>query len=235
MKKYFIILISLLATCCWSCQDETGEFIKQLHTNSQLSKGAKACLSVAKDTAVAHICIAGGMNSYSLSFPNSGSYRALRDTLSELGQTELLDTLYARINRACEMMGDDVTTTFNSIIDDLTFSNPYDLVYGSNDTLTNYLRLYKESELQNSLTNALNTQLAATQASTTWNEIIILYNANSSVPLSIDLNAFILNGFLDAIFSEIAKEETLIRTDAAHRVTSTLKDIFGAIGENETE
>lgn len=235
MKKYVFILISLFAVCFWSCQDETGEFIDQLHTDAQLVKGARACLSIAKDTAVAHVCVANGMNAYSISFPNSGIYRAIRDTLSELGRTELLDTLYSRINRACEMMGDDVTNTFNTTIDKLSFDHPADLVYGPNDTLTSYLRLYKGNELQTSLSTALSTQLSATQATTTWNEIVILYNSTSTTPITLDLNAFIMNGFFDAIFTEMAKEEKLIRTDATHRVTSTLKDIFGTVGENETK
>ena len=231
MKKITFTLLVLLAALAWSCKDTSGDYIEQMYTDAMLSKGATACMTVAKDTAIAHVCVPDGMTPYAISFPNSGQYRAIRDTLSALGQSELLDTLYNRINRACELMGDNATTTFNTAINALVFENPSDLVYGSNDTLTHYLQLYKGIEIQNGLASALPTQFNTTGATNTWNEIIALYNANSTSTVTIDLNSFVAGRFMEALFTEMAAEELLIRTDASHRVTENLKKIFGELGE----
>ena len=231
MKKIIFTLFVLLAALTWSCKDTSGDYIEQMYTDAMLSKGATACMTVAKDTAIAHVCIPDGMNPYAISFPNSGQYRAVRDTLAELGRSDLLDTLYSRINRSCELMGDNATTTFNTAINALVFENPSDLVYGPNDTLTQYLRLYKGSEIQSGLASALSTHFNTTGANATWNEIIALYNANSTSTLVIDLNSFVAGRFMDALFTEMAAEELLIRTDASHRVTENLKKVFGELGE----
>lgn len=227
MKKFTFILISLLAVCSWSCQDDSGDYIGHLYTNDELGKAATSCMTVAKDTAVAHVCVVNGMENYRITFPNSGSYRAVRDTLASLNRSELLDTLYNRINRACELMGDDVTNTFNSSIGTITYNEPYDLIYGPKDTISNYFNLYRGQEVRTALTSALATQFANTGANTTWNEIVTLYNANSSTPLTINLSDFVAVRFCDAVITEMGKEEALIRTDSTHRTTPILKRIFG--------
>lgn len=227
MKKLTFILIAILAVCTWSCQDDSGEYIEHLYTDSELSKAATSCLTVAKDTAVAHICITNGMEAYRITFPNSGSYRAIRDTLANLNRSDLLDTLYNRINRACELMGDDATNALKSHIDALTFNEPYNLIYGPKDTISSYFNLYCGSKVRSSLTSALNVQFANTGATSTWNEIINLYNNNSTSPISIDLCDFVLVNFTDAIVTEMGKEEALIRSDSTHRVTPILKRVFG--------
>ena len=38
---------------------------------------------------------------------------------------------------------------------------------------------------------------------------------------------------MDALFTEMAAEELLIRTDASHRVTENLKKVFGELGEGD--
>lgn len=231
MKKLTFTLFVLLAALAWSCKDTSGDYIEQMYTDAMLSKGATACMTVAKDTAIAHVCVPDGMNPYAISFPNSGQYRAIRDTLSALGQSELLDTLYSRVNRACELMGDNATTTFNTAINAIVFENPSDLVYGPNDTLTHYLQLYKGNEIQSGLASALPTHFSTTGATATWNEIIALYNANSTSTVTLDLNSFVAGRLMEALFTEMAAEELLIRTDASHRVTENLKKIFGQLGE----
>lgn len=231
MKKITFTLLVLMTAFAWSCKDNSGDYIEQMYTDAMLSKGVKACMTVSKDTAAAHLCISEGMSAYAITFPNSGQYRAVRDTLNELGQSELLDTLYSRITRSCELMGDNAANIFNSAIESVVFNNPSDLVYGPQDTITHYLRLYKGNEIQSSVASALGTHFSTTGAASTWNEIIALYNANSTNTLTIDLNGFVATRFLEAFYTEMAAEELLIRTDASHRVTENLKKIFGEIGE----
>ena len=233
MKKIIFSLLVLMAALAWSCKDTSGDYIEQMYTDAMLSKGVKACMTVSKDTAAAHLCVAEGMNAHAISFPNSGQYRAVRDTLAALGQSELLDTLYSRITRSCELMGDNTTTIFNTAIEAVVFDNPSDLVYGPQDTITHYLKLYKGAEIQSSVSSALSTHFGTTGAISTWNEIIALYNANSTTTLTIDLNGFVAARFLEAFYTEMAAEELLIRTDASHRVTENLKKIFGEIGESK--
>lgn len=66
MKKIIFTLFVLLAALTWSCKDTSGDYIEQMYTDAMLSKGATACMTVAKDTAIAHVCVPDGMTPPSL-------------------------------------------------------------------------------------------------------------------------------------------------------------------------
>lgn len=229
MKRLFFILVMLLSVATWSCKDDSGEFIQQMRTDAELTKAARACLTVATDTAVAHVCVSGGMTATGnhISFPNSGLYRAVRDTLTALGRADLLDTLYNRLDRAGERMGDEVTTQFKAVINKMEFDDPSTLVYSESDTLTSYFRLYYENSLRSGLSAAFASDMQSVGATSAWNEIVTLYNGASAIPLSLDVQTFALTRFLNAVFAEISKEELLIRKNESHRVTETLENFFG--------
>lgn len=227
MKRIFVVVVALLSTLCWSCKDESGDFIEQLYTDADLSSAARSCLTVAKDTAVAHLCDTGLIQSsipYHIALPDDAQFRAIHDTLGD--NAALLTTLENQINAACEQMGNEVTSTFNTAISSLTFSDPSSLVYGSSDALTSYFQTCCESSLQSSLASTLASKMQASGATTTWNQIVTIYNNSGAGPLSYDLNAFVMKNFTPSIFTEMAKEEALIRSDKSHRVTSSLQNVF---------
>ncbi len=227
MKKIIFFVTSLLCLTCWSCQDESGDYIDQLFTNADLTSAARSCLNVAKDTAVAHLCgsdLLSASADYRIELPENSQFYALRDSLVD--GAILLDTLENQVNRACEKLGGEVTNVFKNKISALTFDDPSSLIYGSDNALTAYLQIYCETEFQNSLMPALNTQLAATGASATFNQILTRYFNTTGTPFVFDLSAYVMRNFTPSIFKEMEKEEKLIRHNASHRVTSSLENVF---------
>lgn len=227
MKKTVFFVTSLLCLICCSCQDESGDYIGQLFTDADLTSAARSCLNVAKDTAVAHLCAPGLLaegTDYRISLPNDGQFATLHVNLD--GQEFLFDSLENQMNRACENLGDDVTNVFKTTISSLSFGDPSALVYGSDNALTSYLQIYHEADFRNSLMSALNTQLAATGAAATFNQMLTQNFNASNTPFVFDLSAYVMRNFTSAIFNEMEKEEKLIRHDASHRVTSSLENVF---------
>lgn len=235
MKKSILLIASVLCLLFSACKDDSGDFVNQMFTDAELTSAARTCLSVAKDTAVAHLCDTGLMGEgtlHHIQLPDNATFRSIRDILIEQGQNQLLDQLEIQMNSACEQMGNGVTSTFNSTITDLTFEDPSSLVYGSNNALTTYLKLKYETTFQNSLLSSLEEKMVSTGAKETWRQILTTYmNAGGSV-FGYDLNAYVMQNFTSAIFAEMEKEEALIRTDASHRVAKNLKNVFGEVGES---
>ena len=230
MKKTILILTSLLCMICISCQDESGDFIQQMFTDSELTSAARSCLTVSKDTAVSHLCDTDLLNTnetYRVTFPDNVDFRSLRQVLETQGQSQLLTLLETQMNAACELMGDNVTSTFNSAISSLTFSSPSELIYGSDNALTTYFQMKCESGLQSALASAMAAKMQLTGAASTWNDILMLYYSSQNAPFSFDLNQYVLQNFMNAIFAEMEKEEALIRHDASHQVVKKLKEVFG--------
>ena len=235
MKKTILLIAAALCLLCTACHDESGEFISQMFTDAELTSASRTCLNVAKDTAVAHLCDTGLMNesaTYRISIPSNSTFYTLRDLLIEQGQEQLFTDLENQMNFACELIGNDVTSTFSSTITNLTFEDPSALVYGENNALTTYLQLKYEAAFQNSLLSVLASKMQSTGATATWNQIQTIYMNAGYDPLSYDLNSYVLQNFLTAIFAEMEKEEALIRSDANHRVQQNLQNVFGEIGES---
>jgi hypothetical protein len=72
----------------------------------------------------------------------------------------------------------------------------------------------------------------------TWNLLCTSYNgiANSTVgrfsrmkPVNVNLEDYVTEKALDALFIKVAAEEKAIRSDPEARITSLLQDVFGKL------
>lgn len=226
MKKlYFFVLVSL-SMIMVSCKDDSGDFIEQYYTNAELTSALRACLTTSKDTALNILCVADGFNAnenYRIVLPDNAEFRALIETLAAQNKSELADTLVNQLNRACEQSGNTVSALFNSTISSLTFPDPSSLVYSSStDAATSFFKTNCGTSLQNSTASTLTEQMQSTGASATWADIQSAYYSSTSTFFNYDIASYTATGFLNAIYTEMAKEEKRIRTDTTHASSSSL-------------
>ncbi|MBO4645117.1 MAG: DUF4197 family protein [Bacteroidales bacterium] len=219
MKRIFWLLAVISAAFFCSCEDDSGEYIEQLYTRSQLTTGINTCLNVCTDTAVAHLCDTDCMNAtdYRITLPTTSPYKALCDTLTALGYSYLIDSLHQQVNRACEQSGEAVTTNFKAVIKGLTYSDPGALVDGDDQAITTYFKTHYGNTLCQSLQSSLASPMQSCGATTTWSQMADIYHQSGAGALTADWLAYVTTQFMEAIFTEMAKEEKLIRTDASHR------------------
>ena len=209
-----------------SCKDDSGDFIEQYYTNAELTSALRACLTTSKDTALNILCVADGFNAnenYRIVLPDNAEFRALIETLAAQNKSELADTLVNQLNRACEQSGNTVSALFNSTISSLTFPDPSSLVYSSStDAATSFFKTNCGTSLQNSTASTLTEQMQSTGASATWADIQSAYYSSTSTFFNYDIASYTATGFLNAIYTEMAKEEKRIRTDTTHASSSSL-------------
>ena len=226
MKKLYLFCLILLPLMMVSCKDDSGEFIEQYYTDAQLTSALRTCLTTAKDTALNVLCVPDGFNgssTYRVILPDNADFRSLAEVLATQNKSYLTDTLTLRLNRACERSGNALSSTFNSAITSLSFPDPASLVYSSTtDTATLYFRINCGAALHSSATNILSEQMQNTGASSTWTEIQSAYYNANNIFFNYDLTNFATTSLLNAVYTEMAKEENRIRTDSTHATAGNL-------------
>ena len=226
MKKLYLFCLILLPLMMFSCKDDSGEFIEQYYTDAQLTSALRTCLTTAKDTALNVLCVPDGFfgnDTYRVTLPDNADFRALAEALAAQNKSYLTDTLTLRLNRACELSGNDLSSTFNSAITSLTFPDPSALVYSnSTDTATIYFYINCGAAIYTSATSILSGKMQNTGANSTWTEIQSAYYNATSTFFNYDLTGFATTELLDAVYTEMAKEEKRIRTDSTHATAGNL-------------
>ena len=226
MKKLYFFCLILIPLMMVSCKDDSGEFIEQYYTDAQLTSALRTCLTASKDTAVSLLCVPDGFNgseTYRITLPDNADFRALTEALSAQEKSYLIDTLIVRLNRACELSGNDLSATFGSTISALTFSDPSSIVYStSSDAATSYFRTNCGTSIHSSATLILAGQMQSTGAGSTWTEIQSAYYSTASTFFNYDITGLATSALLNAVYTEMAKEEALIRSDASHAKADNL-------------
>lgn len=226
MKKLYLFCLILLPLMMVSCKDESSNFIEQYYTNAELTSALRTCLTTAKDSALNHLCVPDGLNgsdTYRITLPDNANFRALAAALDSLNKSYLADSLVIQMNRAGEKSGNALSAAFNSSITSITFPDPSSIVYTTAyDAATTYFITNCGATIQSTATNILSEQMQNSGASTTWNEIQAAYYTVNSSFFNYDITSFATTTLLTNIYTEMAKEEKLIRTDETHASADNL-------------
>ena len=220
MKKLYLFCLILLPLMMVSCKDDSGDFIEQYYTDADLTSALRTCLTTAKDTALNLLCVPDGLNgsdTYRITLPDNADFRALAEALAAQDKSDLTDSLVSQLNRAGEQSGNALSAAFNSAISSRTFPDPSSLVYTTTyDAATAYFQIQCGPSMQNSANSILSEQMQNTGASATWTEIQSAYYTETAAFFNYDITSFTTNILLSSIYTEMAKEEKLIRTDTTH-------------------
>ncbi len=219
MKKLSIILVAVIAAVTlFSCKDDSGVYAEQFYTDIQKENAIRTCLDTCADVAVSHLCDTNGFYSY-----NDAAYRidyyplaSMFDTLEAHGHGNLIDSLILSTNRLAESCGSQVSSALHNAIDSLEIIDYDRLIDGENDAITRYFELYEYRNLQTDLISPVSIRMPIYHVSDIWNEMVQKYLLYSTTPLNFDIQGFIIDEMLDAIFLEMRVEEELIRTDPDH-------------------
>ena len=222
MKKLNFIfgIIIFAAVILFSCEDDSGLYVEQLYTNSQKEKAIKACLTVSSDSALNHLCAVGGFSSYRdgiYSIDYAPLNNSLFDTLSRHGYGYLCDSLVTFSNRLAENCKAQLAPCFTSAIDTLIITDYDALIKGDLDAITNYFELLEYRYLTSAFQTPVSIRMSLFGVSQTWNEMLQRYAQYSTVPISFDVQNYMVDKMLDGLLQEMRIEERLIRTDTSHR------------------
>jgi hypothetical protein len=227
MKKYlFLIGLLFFSILINSCEELTNTTSL---TDSEISQGLKEALRVGTDTSTANAHkVDGYFKNVKIKIPFPTDAQNAESILRGAGFGALVDELVLRLNRAAEDASDDAKNIFVDAITRMTVVDALNILNGSNDAATKYLRLKTYDSLKIVFKPRIEASLSSVGASQTWSTLTTTYNSIPFVPaINTDLSDYTTQKALDGLFVLIADEELKIRTDPIARVNDILKKVFG--------
>jgi hypothetical protein len=229
--KHKIIALSALFLL-FSC-NELQQVVNQLPQsgtlgNDQIASGLREALDFGIDKQVKKLTQEDGFFKNELvkiALPED--LQKVDNTLRKMGLSNLADEGLKVLNRAAEDAVKEATPIFVNAVKGITFSDAKQILLGSNDAATNYLKSTTETELYASFNPVIKNSFSKVGADQVWSNLITKYNNIPFVnQVNPDLTDYVTQEALKGVYTMIAVEEQEIRTKASSRTTVLLQKVF---------
>ena len=214
-------------------------------SNEAIVDGLKSALNVGIENAVGKLGVENGFyNDASLKLLLPPDAKPITNNIKLIpGGQDLVNKTILSINRTAEDAVKEATPIFINAIKQMSIQDAVGILYGKENAATEYLRKTTYPGLKAAFApkvkGSLNKPLVANVSTNqTWNLLCTSYNgiANSTVgrfsrmkPVNVNLEDYVTEKALDALFIKVAAEEKAIRSDPKARITSLLQDVFGKL------
>jgi hypothetical protein len=210
--------------------------------NEQMISALREALKKGAENAGSELSIAGAFsNNLARMIPLPPEAQPILDNISRIpGGQQQIDSLLLRINTAAESASKKVGPIFGDAITSMTISDAVSILKGSNTAATEYLERTTTAPLKTAFRPELNAALsepiiAGISAQQAWVTLTGNYNAiaNSLVgslanlqPVNTDINEFVLDKALTAVFAEMGDVEKDIRANPARFLSNIATNVF---------
>jgi hypothetical protein len=243
MKNISLLLLLALSGFLFNSCEEVDEAwgLNDL-TDEEVVEGLKSALNVGTDTSVTTLNALDGYygdDLVKILLPEEAS--VILDNISKvpLGDN-LLEAAVLSINRAAEDAAIEAKPIFVNAITGLTIQNGFQILHGADDAATVYLKNQTTNDLVSAFTPKIETSLnkkivGNVSAESAYSNLVTAYNTASLGGVLFPqvttntLAQHTTEKALEGLFTKVAKEELLIRTDLSHRVNEILLKVFGDI------
>jgi len=197
-------------------QKEAAEAIKTALTNG-ISKGTDVLSKTD-----------GFLKNPEVKLPFPQDAKNIETTLRKAGMGKQVDDVIFSINRAAEDAASTSKDIFVGAVKKMTITDAIKIVRGSDNSATEFLQNTTNTELKSEFKPVIQKSLEKVNATKYWETAISSYNRIPFVKkLNPDLNDYVTEKAMSALFLMISKEESAIRKDPAARTSEILKKVFG--------
>jgi len=249
MKKIiFTILVCLTFTSCAELLQVASQYATTNTTkvtNAENISGLKSSLNVGIEKAVGNLGIENGFfNNAALKLLLPKEAQPIIDNVKMIpGGQALVDKAVLSLNRSAEDAVKEATPIFKTAITSMSITDAIGILFGKDNAATEYLRQNTYSQLKAAFAPKVKASLdkpllANVSTTKTWNTLSSGYNsvAGSAVgsfaglkTVNVNLEDYVTEKALDALFIKVAAEEKAIRTNPTARVNDLLKRVFGQL------
>jgi hypothetical protein len=200
-------------------------------SNDEVIGGLKEALQVGTKKTVERASLQNGFfKNPSIKIPFPPEAKKMESTLKGAGMSKQVDKFVETLNRAAEDASKSITPVFVDAITKMSIADGMNILKGSNDAATNYLRDKTTADLTQKIRPIISASLQKVQITKYWNPLVKKYNAMPMVQkVNPNLDDFVTERTLVGLFKLLAEEEGKIRKDPAARVSDLLKKVFGSL------
>lgn len=251
MKKY-IFSIALVFTF-FSCAElvqvasavGTGLLTGGTATNTENVAGLKSALSLGIESAVANLGKTNGFfGDAALKILLPEEAQSIVENIQMIpGGQDLVNKAVQSLNAAASDAVLSATPIFKNAITSMSIADGAQILFGGESAATDYLKSKTYSQLTSAFAPKVSTSLGKklignTSTSQAWTSLTSAYNkvANTAIgavagmkSVNVNLEQYVTQKALDALFVKIANEENSIRTNPQARATELLQKVFGQL------
>jgi len=155
----------------------------------------------------------------------------LASMLRSVGLGSQVDRLEASMNLAAERAVAEAMPVFAGAITSMTIEDAFSILEGKEDAATRYFEAKTGDALRARFQPIAASAMQDVGLYEVYRELIARYERIPlTKPPALDLEAYVTERTLAALFDELAREEALIRRDPAARSTALLRRVFGSTG-----
>lgn len=160
-----------------------------------------------------------------------GELGRMAEVLRGVGFGAQVDRLEDSMNRAAEEAAAQAVPVFAGAITSMTIADAFEILNGADDAATRYFQDRTSAELRSRFQPVAARAMEQVGLYGVYREVVGRYEQIPfTKPPAVDLETFVADQTLTALFGELAKEEARIREDPAARTTALLRRVFGAPG-----
>ncbi len=137
-----------------------------------------------------------------------------------------LDKVVTAMNRGAENAMAEAKPIFVNAIKQMTIKDAIQIVKGGDGAATDYLKRVTSAQLKEKFTPVIKNSLDGVNINDPWTKVSSAYNMVMGKQVETDLNDYVTDRAMDALFKQIRQEEDKIREDPLARVTPILKKVF---------
>jgi hypothetical protein len=170
--------------------------------------------------------------------------KIILDNLAKIpGGDKLVQDVVLRINRAAEDAAKEAAPIFVNSIKQMTIKEAFNILNGSDNAATGYLRsttytdlynLYKpkmQASTEKKIVGNISTKESWVTLTGKWNSLAnsVAGRIANLKPVNTDLDDYLTNKALAGMFLKVEQEELKIRKDVSARVSPVLQRVFGSL------
>ena len=201
-------------------------------TNTEITAGLREALQIGAKNATSRLSVTDGFFGNALIkvlMPPEAA--KVENTLRQIGMGSYVDKAILSMNRAAEDASNQALPIFVNAIKNMTIQEALNILKGSNDAATQYLKAKTSAQLTAAFKPVISTSLEKVNATKYWSEVFETYNSLPTTfnKVNPDLSGYVTERALNGVFVYIAEEESKIRMNPAARVSDLLKKVFGFV------
>ncbi|MDR0812283.1 MAG: DUF4197 domain-containing protein [Paludibacter sp.] len=159
------------------------------------------------------------------------------------GGQALVDKAILSLNRSAEDAVKEAVPIFRNAITGMSIGDATNILFGADNAATEYLKKTTYTQLAQAFAPKIATSLGkdligGVSTNKAWNDLTSAYNKAAATtagkiaglaPVNVNLEQYVTEKTLNALFTKVANEEKAIRTDPKARVNELLQKVFGQL------
>ncbi|MEZ4805036.1 MAG: DUF4197 domain-containing protein [Bacteroidia bacterium] len=236
MKKYIILAFTCFSLVSCDVLKTVATDVLSTPTSAEAAGGLKDALKQGFGKGVDVLSAAGGFNNNSMIrilLPEDA--QKIADKLRGIGMGTQVDNVINKLNEGAESAVKTAKPIFMDAVTKMSFTDAMGILTGGQGSATNYLKQTTTSALTESFRPKIQASLDQVGFTANWTDLVNIYNKIPLVTkMNPDLNAFVTEKALTALFNKVEEEENAIRTNPALRATELMKKAFAYADSQKT-